>query len=199
MDPPDLWNDLIWNQRFAVLRWNETWGEFRLAIDAADEEFALGNRGTVRGLSGWLLHLGDRTDRETAANRDLGTIANPETWQRWAIGGLFLTCVLGYAAVVQFGMRFQLTQARYFFPMIPAASVLVMIGLHTIAVGKARVYAQVLVIAGMLAVNIYIFTAYVLPYWYVRADSRLLLMFARLRTLIWPVDRDGCSCRCCCW
>ena len=67
-----------------------------------------------------------------------------------------------------------ITQARYFFPMIPAASVLVMIGLHTIAAGKARVYAQVLVIAGMLAVNIYIFTAYVLPYWYVRADSPLL-------------------------
>ena len=174
MDPPDLWNDLIWNQRFAVLRWNETWGEFgwRLIPLTKNLLWVIGVPFVVclAGFITWAIGL--IVKRRRTATR--GTIANPETWQRWAIGGLFLTCVLGYAAVVQFGMRFQLTQARYFFPMIPAASVLVMIGLHTIAAGKARVYAQVLVIAGMLAVNIYIFTAYVLPYWYVRADSPLL-------------------------
>ncbi len=174
MDPPSIWNDLIWNERFASLRWNETWGEFgwRLIPLRDNLLWVIGVPFLVCliGFLGWSIGLLVR--RQRTAPR--GAIANPETWQRWAIGGLFLTCVLGYAAVIQFGLRFQLTQARYFFPMLPAAAVLVMIGLHTLARGRARIYAQIFVIAGMLALNIYILTAYVLPYWYIRADSPLL-------------------------
>jgi hypothetical protein len=40
--------------------------------------------------------------------------------------------------------------------------------------GKARIYAQVMMVAAMLALNIYIYSAYVLPYWYVRPESPLL-------------------------
>ncbi|MCC6704067.1 MAG: glycosyltransferase family 39 protein [Thermomicrobiales bacterium] len=173
-DPPDIWNDLIWNERFAVMRWNETWGEFgwRLMPLKSNLLWVIGVPFVVCliGFLAWSVRLMVR--RRPAGVR--GTIANPETWQRWAVGGLFLTCLLGYAAVIQFGMRFQLTQARYFFPMLPAAIVLVMIGLHTLVPRRARSYAQVAVVAGMLALNIYIFAAYVLPYWYARADSPIL-------------------------
>jgi hypothetical protein len=174
MEPPELWNDLIWNQRFAVLRWNETWGEFgwRLIPLTKNLLWVIGVPFTICLIGFLVWAIGLIVKRTRSAPR--GSIGNPETWQRWAIGALFITCVLGYAAVIQFGMRFQLTQARYFFPMLPAASLLVMIGLHTLTAGKARIYAQVAVVAGMLAINIYIFTAYVLPYWYVRADSPLL-------------------------
>jgi 4-amino-4-deoxy-L-arabinose transferase-like glycosyltransferase len=174
MSPPKLWKDLIWNERFAVMRWNETWGEFgwRLMPLTKNLLWVIGVPFAIclAGFLLWSIGLIVRRSRTTAR----GGIGNPETWQRWAIGVLLLTCVAGYAAVIQFGMRFSLTQARYFFPMIPAASVLLMIGLHTLTVGKARIYAQVLVIAGMLALNIYIFSAYVLPYWYVRPESPLL-------------------------
>lgn len=173
-DPPELWNDLIWNQRFAVLRWNETWGEFgwRLMPLNPNMLWVIGVPVGILlvGFLAWSIKL--MVKRRPATLR--GGIGNPETWQRWAVGALVVTCVVGYAAVIQFGMRFQLTQARYYFPMIPALAVLLMIGLHTLAPGRARVYSQVVVVAAMLALNIYIFTAYVLPYWYVRAESPLL-------------------------
>jgi uncharacterized protein YqgC (DUF456 family) len=71
-------------------------------------------------------------------------------------------------------LRFALTQARYFFPMIPAAAVLLMTGLHALLPVRGRTYAQVAVVAALVALNIYLFSAYVAPYWYVRADSPLL-------------------------
>ena len=76
--------------------------------------------------------------------------------------------------LIQFGLRFALTQARYFFPMIPAAAVLLMIGLHAIIPARGRTYAQVIVVVALVALNVYIFSAYVVPYWYVRPDSPLL-------------------------
>jgi 4-amino-4-deoxy-L-arabinose transferase-like glycosyltransferase len=174
MTPPDLWDDLIWNERFALMRWNETWGEFgwRL-IPLTDTMLWVIGVPALVFLAGFLAwSIGLVVKRRRSSQR--GGINNPETWQRWAVGALFLTCVVGYAAVIQFGMRFSLTQARYFFPMIPAASVLLMIGLHTLTAGKARIYAQVMMVAAMLALNIYIYSAYVLPYWYVRPESPLL-------------------------
>lgn len=173
-DLPDLWSDLIWNQRFAQARWNETWGEFGWRmIPLTDDLLWVIGVPFLFCLVGFLAwSIGHIIKRSRSSVR--GGIGNPETWQRWAVGILLITCVLGYAAVIQFGMRFSLTQARYFFPMLPAATVLLMIGLHTLTAGKARVYAQVAVIAGMLALNIYIFTAYVLPYWYLRPESPLL-------------------------
>ena len=71
--------------------------------------------------------------------------------------GLFATVILGYAAVIQFGLQFSLTQARYFFPMIAPAAVLLMVGLREIVPARGRGYAQVGVVAGLVALNIYIF------------------------------------------
>jgi hypothetical protein len=39
---------------------------------------------------------------------------------------------------------------------------------------RGRPYVQVVVVAALIALNIYIFSAYVLPYWYVRSESPLL-------------------------
>lgn len=174
LDRPSIW-DLFWNANFAVMRWNETWGEFGWRLmPLTDTMLWVIGVPSLLLLAGFLFYAIRLIVRRHDRSAERGSVRNPATWQRWAIGALFLTCVLGYAAVIQFGLRFALTQARYFFPMIPAAAVLLMIGLHAMVPARGRVYAQIVVVAAMIALNIYIFSAYVLPYWYVRSESPLL-------------------------
>jgi 4-amino-4-deoxy-L-arabinose transferase-like glycosyltransferase len=77
---------------------------------------------------------------------------------------------LAYLAVIQFGTTFELAQARYVFPALPAAAVLLAIGVSAIVPSRARRYALVLWVAGALAVTVFIYSAYVIPYWYLGAD-----------------------------
>jgi hypothetical protein len=79
-----------------------------------------------------------------------------------------LTGILGYAAVIQFGLTFVLTQARYFFPMIPPVAVLLMVGLYTLVPARGRAYVQVGVVGVMVALNLYIYSAYVVAFWFGR-------------------------------
>ena len=44
------------------------------------------------------------------------SVMRPAAWQRNTLIILFLTCVVAYLAVVQFGTEFALSQARYYFP-----------------------------------------------------------------------------------
>jgi hypothetical protein len=71
---------------------------------------------------------------------------------------------VGYLAVIQFGTQFVLAQARYCFPVVNAASILVMLGLRTVIPWRWRPAGQGLVLAALIALNVYIFAAYVLPF-----------------------------------
>jgi 4-amino-4-deoxy-L-arabinose transferase-like glycosyltransferase len=163
---PSPWK-LLFNERFAVTRWNETWGEFGwrkvplthtllwiIAIPCAI---------SLIGLIVYTVKL----IRARKSPRVAGSVSAPVRWQVWGMVGLFATALLGYAAVIQFGLNFALTQARYFFPMIAPTAVLLMVGLREITPIRGRSYVQVGVVTGLIALNIYIFAAYVIPYWYV--------------------------------
>jgi hypothetical protein len=91
-------------------------------------------------------------------------VANPTGWQKKSLALLLLACVLAYLAVIQFGTQFSLTQARYYFPVVNAASLLAMLGLRTVIPRQARPYGQGLMVAGLVALNIVIMTTYVLPF-----------------------------------
>lgn len=169
LNKPSIW-DLFWNKGFAVLRWNETWGEFgwrRIPLDRT----MLWVTGTplVILLAAFLVYLIRRLVPRWRRG-PAGSIEAPQSWQLWAIVAFFLTGVLGYAAVIQFGLTFQLTQARYFFPMVPPVAVLLMIGLYTIVPARGRLYAQVGFVGVMIALNVFVYSAYVVPYWYDRLD-----------------------------
>ena len=69
---------------------------------------------------------------------------------------------------MQFGVRFVLTQARYFFPMIDAAALLLMVGLRAWIPMRWRGAGQTVVVFLAIAVNVAIYTSYVVPYWYFR-------------------------------
>ena len=74
------------------------------------------------------------------------------------------TMFLAYLAVIQFGTSFALAQARYFFPIVNAAALLLMIGWRTLVPLRFRPAAQGIVVAALVALNVFIFAAYVLPF-----------------------------------
>jgi 4-amino-4-deoxy-L-arabinose transferase-like glycosyltransferase len=169
LDKPSIM-DLVWNKGFAVMRWNETWGEFGWRKIPLDNTmlWVLGIPLTILLVAFVAYFL--RRLRPRWRQGEPGTIDAPRSWQMWALVAFLVTGILGYAAVIQFGLTFELTQARYFFPMVPPVAVLLMIGLHTIVPARARQYAQISVVGVMIALNLFIYSAYVAPFWYARLD-----------------------------
>src|SRR5215210_2616133 len=91
-------------------------------------------------------------------------VMRPEPWQRNTLIILFLTCVVAYLAVIQFGTSFALSQARYYFPAVNAGALLFMLGLRTLLPGRTRPAAQGIVFGAFVLLNIVILTGYVLPF-----------------------------------
>lgn len=155
---------LLFSGDFAMERWKETWGEFGWRRIPAPgyviSTTALLAIACAIGLAAWALAAW------TAAR---GSEAAPvERWKRNALILLGAACVISYAAVLQFGTMFQLTQARYYFPAAGAAALLAMLGLRTLLPDAARGAAQMIVVLGSLAMNVIVYTTNVVPYWYFR-------------------------------
>ena len=92
-------------------------------------------------------------------------MAAPVRWQVWGMIGLFRPRCWDMPQLFNSVSILHLTQARYFFPMI-APAVLLMVGLREITPSRGRGYVQNGVVTGLIALNVYIFAAYVIPYWY---------------------------------
>ena len=170
LNKPSVW-ELFWNKGFAVMRWNETWGEFgwrRIPLDRT-LLWVIGIPLTIL-LAAFLVYFVRRLVPRWRRGLP-GSVEAPLGWQMWALAAFVLTGLLGYAAVIQFGLTFALTQARYFFPMVPPVAVLLMLGLYTIVPARGRIYAQISLVGVMIALNLFIYSAYVVPYWYARLDS----------------------------
>jgi MFS superfamily sulfate permease-like transporter len=84
---------------------------------------------------------------------------------------MLAACALGYFSVLQFGLTFSLTQARYYFPMIVPAAVLLMLGFRALVPARhVRVWGA-LIFLGLVVLNVLIYTAWFLPYWHPMAGS----------------------------
>jgi 4-amino-4-deoxy-L-arabinose transferase-like glycosyltransferase len=158
--------DQLWNRDFAALRWNETWGEFgwrRIPLGNGIL-WAIGIPCLI-ALAGFFVYcwlIFRRRHRETETD----PVLRPARWQVLSILLLFATAIIAYFAVLQFGTRFQLTQARYYFPVVNAIAVILMLGLRTLIPRAADRYVAVGVIVALIAMNVVIYTQYVIPYWY---------------------------------
>lgn len=150
---------LLFSGSFLVERWTETWGEFGWKmIEISGALTALLGIIAAAGLLGLAAHT-------LPSDQHKGRLA---PWQRHAIIILAGACVLSYLGAVQFGTRFVLTQARYYFPVLNAAVLLVMLGLSAWIPRRWRAAAQGTIVLGAIGVNIIIYTAYVVPYWHFR-------------------------------
>jgi len=165
--------DLFWNSEFAVFRWHETWGLFgwRLIYYSDALLWAIGIPCILASV-GLLIYLvgivvkwrpgGDRV----AGFAGIGAL---ESWQVSAIGVIALSAIAAYAAMLQFGTRFSLTQARYFFPAINAYAFLLMLGLRTLLPENWRRYGQAAVVAALVIMTVVIYSQYVIPYWHLES------------------------------
>ena len=150
---------LLFSGRFVLDRWVETFGEFgwRLIHIGSGLSAGLAVAATMCAIGLGAVVAG----RPVAAPR-------PERWRMVALALLLAACALSYLATVQFGVRFVLTQARYFFPMIDAAALLLMVGLRAWIPMRWRGVGQTVIVFLAIAVNVAIYTSYVVPYWYFR-------------------------------
>lgn len=151
--------DVLFSGAFLAERWAETWGEFgwkRIPVS--------GGLTAALGLAVIVAALGLATYALPGQRRD-----TLEPWQTRAILLLAGACALSYAGIVQFGTTFVLSQARYYFPIVNAAALCVMLGLRAWIPGRWRLAAQGTVVFAAIAVNITIYTAHVVPYWHFRS------------------------------
>ena len=152
--------ELLFSLDFVMARWRETWGEFgwRL-IPISGWILAVLAAVTIAGVAGLVQRaLAAFGRRQAAPHLDVRQVR--------ALALLAAACVLSYLAVVQFGTQFVLTQARYFFPSVIGATLLVLFGLETWIAPRHRHLAAGVLVLGMVALNVLIYAAHVVPYWY---------------------------------
>lgn len=156
--------DLLRNKPFVVLRWQETWGMFgwrRLPLDQGILwAIAVPCLAGLFGLVLYIVKAGGAERRRVASDR----VLRPARWQVYGLSLLLLTAVVSYLAIIQFGLRFALTQARYYFPAINAVAVLLMLGLRTLIPRGWHRYGQAAVLAALIVMNVVIYSQYVVPY-----------------------------------
>ena len=178
--PPTLVGQLL-DPTFFWFRWKETWGEFGWRLIELDgymaEVYGIGDRrptfltmllilaliGTA-GVVVWLWRV------RRGGEGSEGVYA-PRRWQWIALGVMVSACLVGYFSVLQFGLTFSLTQARYYFPMIVPAAILLMLGFRSLAPARyMRLWGAALFL-GLVILNILIYTAWFLPYWHPMAGG----------------------------
>ena len=156
--------DLLFNRDFVVMRFHETWGYFGWRDIPLDTTLlwaiAVPMLLCVGGLVQYVV-----TARPGPDPAEPDPVLRPRRWQVTALLVLVATVAVAYLAVVQFGTRFMLTQARYYFPAVNAAALLLMLGLRTLVPRSAHTLTQGVVFAALLLLNVLIFTQYVIPHY----------------------------------
>lgn len=162
--------DLFWNADFASFRWHETWGLFgwRLIYLGDGLLWAIGIPCIIAtlGLLAYFVAIGIlwRPSRPRAGSFD--GVAALQRWQVESILLILFAALVSYLAMLEFGTRFRLTQARYFFPAINAFAFLLLLGFRTILPESWRKIGGGVVVASLVVLTVVIYTQYVLPYWY---------------------------------
>ena len=176
-----IWS-MLSDKQFFWDRWRETWGAFGwrlIQLDTRDPTLLrvllwVTLFATV-GLAVYALRFlrqQRKIDAAEEAGNDVGAIRHraDETlalmpWQVMAVLTMGMTCVLAYYAILQFGTTFSLTQARYYFPAIVPGAILFMLGLRSWFPRAWLPYVGAVTFLGLVALNLLIYTAYVIPYW----------------------------------
>jgi 4-amino-4-deoxy-L-arabinose transferase-like glycosyltransferase len=174
--PPTIWH-MLSNKWFFWGRWQETWGDFGWRmIPLSDTLLKIIFYPVLLGVVGlgiyavrfWkvqqpLLQAGSDAERSAIESRSDNTLAIAQ-WQVVALLTLGLTCVVAYFAILQFGLTFSLTQARYYFPAINAGAILLMLGVRSWFPRKWLPYVTFAVFLAVVALYVYIYTGYVVPW-----------------------------------
>lgn len=164
-DAPTVW-ELFWNWGFVRERWWETWSAFGWRLIGLDE-WLLATVGIVCTVlaARALIYVGQLF----IVNRQRGASDGQDEsrrHERFALLLMLLTVFVAYAAVIQFGTQFALTQARYYFQALVPLGIILMVGLRQLLPATWRPYGAGGVLVAMVTLNVVIYTQYVIPYWY---------------------------------
>ena len=174
---PSIWDQLS-SRNFIWSRWHETWGAFGwrliyLSSDLMRVILWVTLIGTI-GIGVWslrfwrvqqpILHEDDPA-RAAALRARAESIFALDRWQVVGILTMGVTCLVSYYAILQFGTTFSLTQARYYFPAIVPAAILLMLGFRALFPEPALRWAQTGLFLAMVVLTLVIYTGYVIPYW----------------------------------
>jgi 4-amino-4-deoxy-L-arabinose transferase-like glycosyltransferase len=159
--------ELLIDRDFVFMRFKETWGEFGWRLIHFDTVMHWAIALPLIVAFGGVVQYALTAGRATTDPAD-DPVMRPARWQVWGLLVLAITCAVAYLAVVQFGTRFLLTQARYYFPAMNAAALLLMLGMRTLIPRSYHPYGQAAIVGGLLLLNLMIFTQYVIPYWQLR-------------------------------
>lgn len=161
--PAGTFSGLLFNIDFLKARFSEMWGEFGWRVLPFDpvlmQIIAIP---TIIAVIGFVL-FAIRSLHRTGLGDHVGRLAR---WQAWAILMLLVACTVAYLAMVQFGTQFDLTQARYFFPVINALAILLMLGLRSIFPARWQSTGLAVLVTAMVALNVFVVTSYVIPYYW---------------------------------
>ncbi len=177
-DPPTVLEQLT-DGGFAWMRWRETWGEFGWRLIPLSPWLLWTIFGVcvfaVAGLVVYAVRATQlrRARRDAEAGDDeralppaaVDPVLTPTRWQAIGIATVLATCLIAYFAILQFGTQFSLTQARYYFPAINALALLLMLGFRTWFPRTWHPYVQTALFVALVALNLSIFSQYVIPYW----------------------------------
>jgi 4-amino-4-deoxy-L-arabinose transferase-like glycosyltransferase len=162
---------------FAWMRWRETWGEFGWRLIPLSDSLLRVLLGitllAIFGLAVWAVLVALLRWRARSATfpqlRAMVAATDPivaaPRWQLTGVLAMVVTCIVAYYAVLQFGKTFDLTQARYYFPAVNAAAILIMLGLRMLTPVRWLPYMQTAIFIGLFLLNVVILSSYVFPYW----------------------------------
>lgn len=161
--PEGTFFNLLFSVDFFKRRFSELWGEYGWRVLPFDpllmQIIAVPVVIAAVGFVLFAIRSVYRTTRGDPTHR-------LERWQFWAIAIMLVACLVGYLATVQFGTQFALTQARYFFPVINALAILLMLGLRTAIPVRWHPAGGAVLITGLVALNVFVVTSYVIPYYW---------------------------------
>lgn len=157
--------EMLTDREFLIMRFRETWGEFGWRLMPLDPNLLWAIAIPVLiGLAGLIWYVAQATQADRRTNEQPAEPNGVPIRTVWiGLTTLALACAIAYLAVIQFGTQFELTQARYFFPVVNAAALLTMLGLRTIIPVSIHRYAQGVIFGALLVLNIVIFVQYVFP------------------------------------
>lgn len=171
--PGGTFTELLFSRSFVWMRWRETWGEFGWRKIHLDSGFLwMIAFPIIAGLVGLGLYVAVSLYRRGTPRESSGPLGfePPDRSQALGVATLLVSVVTAYLAVIQFGTQFSLTQARYFFPIVNAFAILVLLGLRTLVPRPMRPIGGGLVVFGLVFVNLIIYSRYVIPYWHIQAN-----------------------------
>ena len=161
--PAGTFTGLLFNIIFLKDRFSELWGQFGWRVLPFDpllmQIIAIP---TIIAALGFVL-FAIRSLHRTGLGDRVGRL---ERWQFWAIFMMLVACAVGYLATVQFGTQFALTQARYFFPVINALAILLVLGLRSVLPVKWHPAGSAGLVTALVVLNVFVVTSYVIPYYW---------------------------------